>query len=85
VPVPEPTPPTSRRKLSFKEQKELEALPRHIAALEAEQKRLQGEAASPEFYKSPKDHIQAVLARIQTVQVELDTALERWVALGERT
>jgi ABC transport system ATP-binding/permease protein len=72
------------RKLSFKEQRELDALPAHLAALEAEQERLQGEAASPEFYKSAKDHIQAVLARIDTVQVELDAALARWIELGER-
>ena len=82
APVPEPsTSPSRPRKLSFKEQRELEALPAHIAALEAEQQRLQGEVASPEFYKSPKDHIQAALARIDTVQAELDTALERWVVL----
>jgi ATP-binding cassette subfamily F protein uup len=72
------------RKLSFKEQRELEGLPAHTAALEAEQERLQREAVSPEFYKSPKDHIQAVLARLDTVQVELDAALERWVALQEK-
>jgi ABC transport system ATP-binding/permease protein len=85
APPPAPSPSASRsRKLSFKEQRELDALPPHIAALEAEQERLQGEAASPEFYKSPKDHIQAVLARIDTVQVELDAALARWIELGER-
>jgi ABC transport system ATP-binding/permease protein len=85
APPPAPSPSASRsRKLSFKEQRELDALPPHIAALEAEQERLQGEAASPEFYKSPKDHIQAVLARIDTVQGELDAALARWIELGER-
>ena len=85
APAPDFAPTASRqRKLSFKEQRELEALPAHIAALEAEQQRLQGEVASPEFYKSPKDHIQAALARIDTVQVELDAALARWIELGER-
>jgi ATP-binding cassette subfamily F protein uup len=69
------------RKLSFKEQRELDALPERIAALEAEQARLTAESASPEFYKSPADHIHAVLARIDAVHAELDAALERWIEL----
>jgi ATP-binding cassette subfamily F protein uup len=69
------------RKLSYKDQRELDALPGHISALEAEQQRLQGEIASPEFYRSSRDHIEAALARIDAVQVELDAALARWVAL----
>ena len=74
------------RRLSYNEQREREALPEKIAALEAEQQRLRDESASPEFYKSPADHIHAVLARIETIQVELDAALERWIeleAIGE--
>jgi ATP-binding cassette subfamily F protein uup len=69
------------RKLSYKEQLELEALPGRIAALEAEQAQLRGDVASPEFYKSPKDRIAAALARLDAVQIELDAALERWVEL----
>lgn len=69
------------RRLSFKEQRELEALPETIAALEGEQARLKEEAASAEFYKSPADHIHAVLARIDAVHFELDAALARWVEL----
>jgi len=74
------------RRLSYNEQREREALPEKIAALEAEQQRLRDESASPEFYKSPADHIHAVLARIETIQAELDAALERWIeleAIGE--
>jgi ATP-binding cassette subfamily F protein uup len=69
------------RRLSFKEQRELEVLPGRIAALEAEQAGLKDEAASAEFYKSPADHIHDVLARIDAVHVELDAALARWVEL----
>jgi ATP-binding cassette subfamily F protein uup len=70
-----------RRKLSYKEQRELDALPERIAALEAEQARLKAEAASADFYKSPAAHIHAVLARIDEVHAALDTALARWVEL----
>ena len=69
------------RKLTFKEQRELEALPRRIAALEEEQRRLKEASASPEFYRERADHIQSVLARIDSLQGELDAALERWMEL----
>jgi ATP-binding cassette subfamily F protein uup len=79
-PPPDPQP-SRARKLSYKEQQELEKLPERIAALEQEQRRIQGEIASPEFYRSPKDQITSALARGETVQKELDAALERWVEL----
>jgi ATP-binding cassette subfamily F protein uup len=69
------------RKLSYNEQRELEALPQRIAALEEEQQQLKNEAASADFYKSPADHIHGVLARIGAVHKELDAALERWLEL----
>jgi ATP-binding cassette subfamily F protein uup len=69
------------RKLSYNETRELESLPDRIAALEAEQQRLHDESASAEFYKSPADHIHGVLARLETIQRELDGLLERWMAL----
>jgi ATP-binding cassette subfamily F protein uup len=71
------------RRLSYNEQRELAALPARIDALEAEQKALHDEAASGDFYKSPADHIGAVLARIDAIQAELDVALERWIELQE--
>jgi ATP-binding cassette subfamily F protein uup len=71
------------RKLSYNEQRELEALPARIAALEAEQSRLKDEAASADFYKSAADHIHTVLARIESAQQEHDDALARWLELEE--
>ena len=72
------------RKLSFKEKREIEELPGRIAALEAEQAALKDEAAAPQFYKSPADRIKTVLARIESVQADLDRTLERWVELDAR-
>ncbi len=71
------------RKLSYKEQRELDALPAHIEALEAEQERLQHEAGSPEFYKEPPGHIAGVLARIDEIARELEAALARWMDLED--
>jgi ATP-binding cassette subfamily F protein uup len=72
-------------KLSFKEKKELESLPAHIEALEAEQARLQNESASGNFYKESAEHIKGVLARIDAIGKELETVLARWVELDERS
>jgi ATP-binding cassette subfamily F protein uup len=86
--IPDPAPRVrdreSARKLSFKEKRELESLPAHIEALEAEQERLRHEAASAEFYKEPAEHIRGVLARVEAIGPELERALARWVALEER-
>jgi ATP-binding cassette subfamily F protein uup len=73
-----------RKKLSFNESRELEALPARIESLESEQSRLQSESASPDFYKESAEHIRAVLARIDAIAPELDAALARWMELEER-
>ena len=73
-----------RRKLSYRETRELESLPSHIEALEAEQSRLQSEARSPDFYKESPEHIRNVLARIESIAPELEAAIARWVELEER-
>jgi ABC transport system ATP-binding/permease protein len=72
-----------RRKLSYKEQRELEALPQQIALLEDEQKRLQDESHSPAFYKASAEHIRTVLARIDAIGPELEALLDRWVELED--
>ena len=58
-------------------------MPLRIEELETEQRRLQNEAGSPEFYKSPAAHIQTVLSRIEAIHTELEQALARWVELEE--
>jgi ATP-binding cassette subfamily F protein uup len=77
-------PPRARaRRLSYKEQRELEALPQQIASLEEEQKRLQDDSHSPEFYKTSAEHIREVLARIEAIGPELEALLDRWVELED--
>ena len=76
---------TPERKLTFNEARELESLPARIEVLETEQARLQAEAASPDFYKEPADHIRGVLARIEAIGPELDVVVARWVELDERS
>ena len=74
----------SKKKLSFKEQRELEQLPSHIEALEAEERRLDAAFADPEFYKEPADTIRRTLVRLEEVRSELAVAYARWDALDSR-
>jgi len=69
------------KKLSYKDQRELDALPGRIEALEAEQRNLNARIASPDFYKAPRADIEAALARVDPLQQELAVAYARWHTL----
>jgi len=71
------------RKLSFKEERELEALPERIAALEEEQERLHTRLSDPEFYKSAGSEVAAINARLAELEQELEAAFRRWEELEE--
>jgi ATP-binding cassette subfamily F protein uup len=71
-------------KLSFKERRELEALPEKIDALEGEQRALNERIASPEFYKESSDAIRTALARVDLLADEIATAYARWTDLDQR-
>ena len=73
-----------KRKLSYNEQREFDALPARIEALEAEQRSLSGEMEAPDFYKSGAGRINEVMARLAVVGEELETLLSRWIELEER-
>jgi ATP-binding cassette subfamily F protein uup len=76
--------PGEKRKLSFNEQREFDALPARIEALETEQRSLTTEMEAPDFYKSGAGRINAVMARLAVVGEELETLLARWLELDER-
>ena len=73
--------PIARKKLSYKEQRELEQLPARIAALEAEQAALQARLADPAFYQGSPEAVREVQLRLAGVDAEIDAALARWEAL----
>jgi ATP-binding cassette subfamily F protein uup len=64
-------------KLSWKEQRELEALPERIATLEAEQKTLTARLEDPALYQNNTE-AQAVATRLAAIETELLGLLERW-------
>ena len=70
------------RKLSFKEKKELEAIPKLIETLETEQQQLHDAMASPDFYKKCAD-IAAVTARLKELGKQLENTYARWQILEE--
>ena len=75
---------TAKRKLGFREQRELEALPDRIALLEAEQSALQGRLADPAFYREPVEAQRAAQARLAELEGEVDAAMARWEELESR-
>lgn len=71
-----------KKKLSYKEQRELEALPGHIEALEAEQAGIRAALADGTLYQSKLQEAIALQARDAAIDDELTAALERWETLG---
>lgn len=71
-----------KRKLSYKEQRELDALPARIEALEAEQTALRNELADGSIYSCDAQRAAALHARDAAIEEELMQALERWEELG---
>lgn len=72
------------RKLSYKEQRELDELPARIEALEAEQKALNELLADPQSYVKDPQRTTAAHKRVSEIDDELMAALERWEELGAR-
>src|SRR3569623_1128087 len=83
--APASKPSAKTRKLSFNEQRELDALPAKIEALEAEQAALLTQTNDPLFYKKSRDEIGAMLARVDAVERELEACYARWAVLEPRS
>ena len=69
------------RKLSYKDQRELEAMPATIHRLEVEQAALAGRIADPEFFRRNPNEAADAVQRLQAVEQELEAAFSRWEAL----
>ena len=68
-------------KLSYKEQRELEALPVQMEALEAEMEALQTEVNSADFFSKEASYTQAQLQKLAEAEMALEQAFERWEQL----
>jgi ATP-binding cassette subfamily F protein uup len=82
APSPKPTPvATPRRKLSFKEQRELDALPARIETLETTIAQMTAAMLEPEFFRQEAAEIVAANTRMAGLQAELEIAFARWESL----
>ncbi|MEF9943945.1 MAG: ATP-binding cassette domain-containing protein, partial [Burkholderiaceae bacterium] len=84
APAPAPVRKTERVKLSFKETRELEALPGELEALEAEQSAFTAAMSSLEYHKRSPDEMRADGERAAEVERLLEQKFERWAALEEK-
>ncbi|MBI3857691.1 MAG: ATP-binding cassette domain-containing protein [Planctomycetes bacterium] len=75
-----PTAP-AQRKLSFKERRELEALPAKIEALEARQKQLHREMAEPDYHRQGAQKISAARSELSAIEQDLAASYARWEEL----
>jgi len=72
------------KKLSFKEQRELDELPKLIAALEDEQTALTLQLSDPDFYKKNAHEAKRINARVEAIEGELMAALAKWEQIEAR-
>ena len=65
-------------KLSYKDQRELDALPGEIEQLEADIAKLQAEIAAPDFYTQDAELVQLKLQELGSAEEMLEQRIERW-------
>ncbi|MGA2840960.1 MAG: ATP-binding cassette domain-containing protein [Steroidobacteraceae bacterium] len=69
------------RKLSYKDQRELDALPGLIQRLELEQAKLTAAIGDPDFYRHSPQEAGVAVHRLKSVEQELEGAFSRWETL----
>jgi len=72
---------TATKRRSYKEQRELELLPKTIEKLEADIATLHEQVAEPSFYKQPAAEIAATQRRLKDCEAQLAAAFKRWEEL----
>ena len=74
-------PPPARRKLSYKDQRELDLLPVRIEELESRIAAQTRSMSDPAFFRQPHDVVTAHQTALDQAQRELDACYARWEAL----
>lgn len=72
---------TEKKKLSYKEKRELEQLPARIEQLETEISKLQEQSVQSDFYKQEQSKVNEILQQLAQLEQELELCFERWEAL----
>ena len=69
---------SNKTKLSYKDQRELDQLPKMIEELESEIAAFQEKIATPEFYSQDQDAVQLVLKALRDAETLLEQRIDRW-------
>ena len=73
--------PAKPRRLSYKDQRELDALPEILERLEAEKQRIESQLSDATLYKDGPDPLQERLSRLGAISQELESGYARWSEL----
>jgi ATP-binding cassette subfamily F protein uup len=71
-------------RLTYKERRELDALPAAIAALEQEQSEITTQLADPDLYRDQPERVHALQQRYSAIEAALMQSLTRWEELEAR-
>ncbi len=78
-----PPPPPKAAKLSYKDQRDFDLLPKRIEELETAITRDEAALADPDLYAKNPTRFAALMAAIEKARAEKDAAEERWLELAE--
>ncbi|MEP7098120.1 MAG: ABC transporter ATP-binding protein, partial [Dokdonella sp.] len=81
APAPDAAPASLKRKLNYKDSRELDELPKRIEALEARIAECGAKMQEPAFYQQDGAAIIAANSEVAVLQTELDAAYQRWQEL----
>ncbi|MFN2232763.1 MAG: ATP-binding cassette domain-containing protein [Anaerolineales bacterium] len=73
--------PERPRKLTYREQRELEQIPGRIETLETEQANLNRKMSDPAFYQGDHHKVNQAVARLKALEAEIAQAYQRWAEL----
>ena len=76
-----PTKPRAQKKLRYKEQQELQALPDKIETLEQQQSELTAKVSQSDFYQQPDDLVETTLRELDRISKQLEHCESRWMEL----
>ena len=80
--IAEQAPAKAAKKLSYKDQRELEQLPDRMESIETEIGEIESKMADNEFFMKPVTETQPVIDKLAQLNEELEQALERWEYLA---
>jgi ABC transport system ATP-binding/permease protein len=73
-----------KRRLSYKDQRELDGLPAQLESMDVERATLQAQVADPQFYSRDHAAVAATLKSLSELEARIETAFARWSELESK-